>query len=72
MKGLMKKTGKKNIMDRFRRFRVDDVPTREIGIAQKLVVDYDEDTIRKISIGATSLFNWVTPDMFTQLYLILH
>ncbi|XP_071171555.1 hillarin-like [Mytilus galloprovincialis] len=59
MKGLMKKTGRDNIMNRFKNFRLDDVPTREIGIAQKLVVDYDESQIRQISIGATSLFNWL-------------
>ncbi|XP_052099056.1 hillarin-like [Mytilus californianus] len=59
MKGLMKKTGRDNIMNRFKNFRLDDVPTREIGIAQKLVVDYHESQIRQISIGATSLFNWL-------------
>jgi hypothetical protein len=60
MKGLMKKTGRDNMMNRFKNFRLDEVPTREISVAQKLVVDYDEDQIRKISVGATSLFNWVS------------
>lgn len=56
----MKKTGRDNMMNRFKNFRLDEVPTREISVAQKLVVDYDEDQIRKISVGATSLFNWVS------------
>lgn len=60
MKVLMKKTGRDNMMNRFKNFRLDEVPTREISVAQKLVVDYDEDQIRKISVGATSLFNWVS------------
>ncbi|XP_062607669.1 lim and transglutaminase domain protein ltd-1-like [Saccostrea cucullata] len=59
IQNLMRKTGKKSLMNRFQKFNLADVPEEVKTKAQNIFMRFTEDDVRKTSAGAASFFVWI-------------
>ena len=55
----MRRPGKDNVIRRVQEFQLDDILPDVVSDVQRLIILYDEDTVRLASAGAAAFYCWV-------------